>query len=168
MLSTHISVLTICNGNHASAPTRTALPLCRSLRAFVALAKQKNPVTVFTHRFLRREDLISKSIAPEVRKVLNEEIQMVNFIKTRSLQSSLFSALRSAMAAARTQILLHMEVRWLSRGRVLSRFYELREELTVSFKSEGSELGDLLRGETWCNKVAFLADISQALNTYQE
>jgi hypothetical protein len=31
--------------------------------------------------------------------------------------------------------------------------------------SEESELADLLSDETWCNKVVFLADISQALNT---
>jgi hypothetical protein len=31
--------------------------------------------------------------------------------------------------------------------------------------SKESELADLLSDETWCNKVAFLADISQALNT---
>jgi hypothetical protein len=42
---------------------------------------------------------------------------------------------------------------------------ELREELTIFFMPEESELADLLSDETWCNKVAFLADISQALNT---
>jgi hypothetical protein len=31
--------------------------------------------------------------------------------------------------------------------------------------SEESELVNLLSDETWCNKVAFLADISQALKT---
>jgi hypothetical protein len=31
--------------------------------------------------------------------------------------------------------------------------------------SEESQLADLLGDETWCNKVAFLEDISQALNT---
>jgi hypothetical protein len=30
---------------------------------------------------------------------------------------------------------------------------------------EESELAHLLSDETWCNKIAFLADISQALNT---
>jgi hypothetical protein len=44
-------------------------------------------------------------------------------------------------------------------------FYELWEELTIFFTSEESELADLFNDETWCNKVAFLADISQALNT---
>jgi peptidoglycan hydrolase CwlO-like protein len=33
------------------------------------------------------------------------------------------------------------------------------------FTSEESELADLLSDETWCNKVVFLADLSQALNT---
>jgi hypothetical protein len=48
---------------------------------------------------------------------------------------------------------------------MLSRFYELRDKLMIFFISEESELANLLSDETWCNKVAFLADISQALNT---
>jgi hypothetical protein len=95
---------------------------------------------------------------------------MVNYIKRRPLQSRLFSALPSAMEAAHAQLLrllLHTEVRWLSRGGgILSRFYELREELVFFiFTSEESGLADLLSDETWSNKVAFPADISQAVNT---
>jgi hypothetical protein len=48
---------------------------------------------------------------------------------------------------------------------VLSRFCGLREDFIILFMSEESELADLLSDETWCNKFAFLADISQALNT---
>jgi hypothetical protein len=51
---------------------------------------------------------------------------------------------------------------------VLSRFYELREELIIFFTSEEFELADLLSDETWCNKVAFLADIFQVLNTLKK
>ncbi|XP_063785805.1 zinc finger BED domain-containing protein 5-like [Pseudophryne corroboree] len=135
------------------------------VKGFVALAKQKNPAIVFTHCFLHREALISKSVVPELQKVLDETIKMVNYIKSRPLKSRLFSVLCSAMDAAHTQLLLHTDVRWLSRGRVLSRFYELREELIIFFTSENSEMADRLSDETWCNKVAFLADICQALNT---
>jgi hypothetical protein len=69
------------------------------------------------------------------------------------------------MEAVHTQLLLHVEVRWLSRGQVLSRFCELREERITCFISEESKLADLLNDEIWCDKVAFLADISQTLNT---
>jgi hypothetical protein len=48
---------------------------------------------------------------------------------------------------------------------VLSGLYELREELIILFTSEDCELADLLNEETWCNKAAFLSDISQALKT---
>jgi hypothetical protein len=37
--------------------------------------------------------------------------------------------------------------------------------LIIFFTSEETELADLLSDETWCNKVAFRADISQALNS---
>jgi hypothetical protein len=34
----------------------------------------------------------------------------------------------------------------------------------IIFTSEESELADLLNNETWCDEVAILADIFQALN----
>jgi hypothetical protein len=119
-----------------------------SLEEFVALAKQNSLGIVCTHCFLHRETLISKSAVPEVLKVLEETIKMVNFMASRPLQSRLFSALCSAMEAVRTQLQLHAEVRWLSRGRVLSRFCELREGLLNLFMSKESELADLLSDET--------------------
>jgi hypothetical protein len=87
------------------------------------------------------------------------------YIKSRQLQLRLFSALCSAMKVAHTQLLLHREVRWLSQRWVLSRFYKLRGELIIFFTSEECQMADLLSDETWCNKVAFLGDIFQALNT---
>jgi hypothetical protein len=45
-----------------------------SLKGFVALVKQKKPGIIFTHNFLHRETLISKSVVPEVQKVLDETI----------------------------------------------------------------------------------------------
>jgi hypothetical protein len=124
-----------------------------SLKGFITVVKQKNPGIVFTRCFLHTEALISKSVVHKVQKLLNETIKMVNYIKSRSLEWRLFSALCSAMEAVRTQFLLHVEVRLLSRGRVLSRFYELEEELIIFFRSKESELADLLSDETWCEKL---------------
>jgi hypothetical protein len=102
-----------------------------SLEEFVALAKQKKPGIVFTRCFLHRGALISKSVVPAVQKALNETIKMVNYIKSRPLKPRLFSTLCSAMEAAHTLLLLNTELMWLSRGRVLSKFYELREQLSA-------------------------------------
>jgi hypothetical protein len=92
------------------------LPLSGSLKGFIALVKQQNPGIVFTHCFLHRETLISKSVVPKVQKVLDEMIKMVNYINSWPVQSRLFSALHSAMEAAHKQLLLHTEVRWLIKG----------------------------------------------------
>lgn len=133
--------------------------MVRHLKGFLALVKKANPDTIFTHCFLHREALVAKSLVPELNDVLQTVVKMVNFIKSRPLKSRLFESLCSSMDANHTQLLLHTEVRWLSRGHVLQRFYELREELLIFFTCEESEYSDFLNDTSWCNKVAFLADM---------
>ena len=51
----------------------------------------------------------------------------VNLLKAKSLNSRLYSELCSD--EKHKTLLLHTEVRWLSRGRVLGRLFELREKV---------------------------------------
>jgi hypothetical protein len=113
--------------------TEGAPSVLGSLKGFVALAKQNNPDIIFTSCFLQWEARISKSVVPEDQKILDETIWSVNYLKSRPLGWRLFSALCSVTGAAHTQLLRHRVVMWLSRGRVLSRFYELTEELNNFF-----------------------------------
>lgn len=55
----------------------------------------------------------------------------MNFIKAKPLQSRLFDKLCEDMGSLHKSLLLHTEVRWFSRGKVLTRLVELREEVTI-------------------------------------
>ncbi|XP_042225447.1 protein FAM200A-like [Homarus americanus] len=69
------------------------------------------------------------------------------------------------MGSTRVPFILRIEVRWLSRGRVLSQVPELGEEMLTFFTLEEKlEFCELLAGETWCAKLCYLADIFEHLN----
>ncbi|TWW81843.1 General transcription factor II-I repeat domain-containing protein 2B [Takifugu flavidus] len=54
------------------------------------------------------------------------------------------------------------EVRWLSRGIVLNRCFQLREEICQFLESKGKDTE--LRGEKFLCELAFLCDITSSLN----
>ena len=61
---------------------------------------------------------------------------MVNHIKARPLKSRLLTKLCKEMEANYENLLSHTEARWFSRGKVLSRVYELKEEMLAFFNNE--------------------------------
>ena len=69
------------------------------------------------------------------------------------------------MDASYTRVLLHTEVRWLSKGKTLLRIYQLREELLVFFREDKQEIFcNHLQFKLWINKLAYLTDIFESLN----
>ncbi|XP_066970129.1 zinc finger BED domain-containing protein 5-like [Macrobrachium rosenbergii] len=136
-----------------------------SVEGFVSLVQKETPHLVTTHCFLHRENFSAKTLGQELKLVLESVVKMLNFIKSRPKQTRLFSILCEDMGSAHEGLLLHIEVRWLSRGKVLSRVHELRQEMIVFFTLQGKpEFCELLADEIWSAKLCYLADIFEHLN----
>ena len=97
------------------------------------------------HCIIHRYALVIKKMSPSLQKVFNEAIQIVNFIKSQSLQNHIFKQLYEAMDSKHKTLLLHAENRWLSRKKVLVRIFELRRELMSYFQDSKFHISNKLK-----------------------
>ena len=75
-----------------------------------------------------------------------------------------FSELCKDMEANFTKLLLHAEVRWLSRGKVLNRVFALREQLCVFFTKGSNPMAVKCQDVLWLAKLSYMASIFDHLN----
>ena len=68
------------------------------------------------------------------------------------------------MGAEHEVLLYHTEVRWLSRGQVLKRLFELRKEVSTFLKYKNLEYSNRFDNEEFLLGLAYLADIFSHLN----
>jgi hypothetical protein len=96
-------------------------------------------------------------VNPDFHKTTDEAVKVINFIKIRPLNSRLISQLCTDLDSENTTLLLHNEVRWLTRGNVLLREVHL-------FLRDVSSLAKCFEGEEWLCRLAYLTDIFQKLH----
>ncbi|XP_013788783.1 zinc finger BED domain-containing protein 5-like [Limulus polyphemus] len=89
------------------------------------------PNVKWTHCCIYRESLAARQMPGKLKRTLDEAVKVVNIIKAHPLNSCIFSVLCEEMGNAHEQLLLHSQVRWLSRGKVLTRIFELRDEIRL-------------------------------------
>ena len=118
----------------------------------------------FTHCIIYRENLASKTLDQQLKRVLDSAVKIVNYIKSRPLQTRLFIILCYEMGSKHKTLLLYLEVRWLSRGKVLTRLYELRNEAYLFLTQRRHERGANLTNPDWLTKLLYLSCIFEKIN----
>ena len=105
-----------------------------------------------------------KQMPASFKQVLNESVQIINYIKSRPLKSRLFTILCDEMGSLHHSLLLHTEVRWLSRGKALTRLQELRSEVLSLLLDHNAKLANVFNSEEWQCILSYLSDIFMKMN----
>ena len=125
-------------------------------KGFISAVERINPIIQITPYFLHREALMAKTLPDELKEVIDTAVKLVHFIKTSSLESRLFEILGKEMGADYKDLLLHAEVRLLSRGRVFLRIYELKKQIMLFLANQRADFKHHLVNEHWWSKLACL------------
>uniref|UniRef100_UPI00358EA82C protein FAM200C-like n=1 Tax=Myxine glutinosa TaxID=7769 RepID=UPI00358EA82C len=131
---------------------------------FSALMKKEIPDLQVTHCFLHRHALASKTLPPNLKKVLDTCVKIINWIRGRALNHRIFKSFCEDLGSEHSVLLFHTEVRWLSRGQALTRFFELREEIKVFLEERECDLVGALESQQFAQMLAYLADIFTRMN----
>ncbi|GFT80332.1 SCAN domain-containing protein 3 [Nephila pilipes] len=107
------------------------------------LMKDANPERIIVHCVIHKENLVAKNISPVLNEVLRAVIKCVNTIKASAKSERLFKLFCEEQNEDHVRLLLHTEVRWLSKGNCLKRFMQLFDAISV-FLSEKLEMKYLL------------------------
>lgn len=104
----------------------------RSQNRLAKFCKERNKQWYcFNTLYYSSRKLAAKRLSPDLNKVLTSVVKAVDCIRSNALNSRLFALLWEDMGSIQFNLLLHTEVRWLSRDRVLARFHKFREEICM-------------------------------------
>ena len=150
--------------NWVGVCTDGALAMIGANSGLISLVKQNNSAIQGTHCHIQKAALVSKTIPKRLHEHMSVVIKVVN-LKSSALNTRFFSKLYKDMDADHTALLYHTQVRWLSKGNMLSRIFELREEVKLFLVAKQKH--DVLLafgGDGFSTYLAYLADIFEALN----
>ena len=136
-----------------------------SQSGFVTRIKHRSPNVVGAHCIFHRGALASRTLHAALNDKLATAIPVVNFVKTGSVKSRLFTDLCKGIDADHETLLFHMAVRWLSKGNMLARVYELKTEVKLFLEAQGNQNHlHLFRADGFQLTLTNLVDIFEALN----
>ena len=119
---------------------------------------------------IHREALVVKKLnhdnnqRSELEIVLSDIVKVVNFVRSHSKKHRMFSELCKNMEANQLRLLYHAEVRWLSRGKVLKRIFQLPNELSTFLTQERHPMSANFEDIYWLAKLSYLSALLESTN----
>ncbi|XP_067122534.1 protein FAM200C-like [Centruroides vittatus] len=148
--------------NILSVATDGASAMVGQHRGFLAYLKQAKPNILSVHCFIHRHHLVAKNLGERLHGSLDYVIQAVNKIKGNALNERLFAQLCLENDEVYNCLLLNTEVRWLSKGAYLDRFYALFDLVLEFLDSKDNDLRlNLINSK---NDIAYMTDLFAKFN----
>ncbi|KAJ4922048.1 hypothetical protein JOQ06_021512 [Pogonophryne albipinna] len=148
----------------SSITTDGAPAMVGRCNGFIAKCREDDTFPDFLnyHCIIHQHALCAKML--NMKEVMDVSLKVACSIRARPLQRRLFRAYLEDADCVHTDLLLHTDVRWLSRGNFLERFRVLLPEIKAFL--HGTKLAEYARldDEEWLLDLAFLTDITHMLN----
>ncbi|XP_065662608.1 zinc finger BED domain-containing protein 5-like [Hydra vulgaris] len=95
------------------------------------LMKDENPDMFLVHCVIYGENLVAKNTFHVLNKIMNLVVKCINSIKASAKHERIFKLFCKENNEAHVRLLLHTEVKWLSKGNCLKRFMVLFDTLKL-------------------------------------
>ncbi len=129
---------------------------------FISRLKTKAPHIIAIHCALHRENLVAKHLHPALDEAMRVVVQVVNHIKGKPKCNRIFQQLCADEGENFVNLLQFTQIRWLSRGKCLTRFVNLYDTVCECTK----ELPQFacLRSADMKARIFYMADVFELLN----
>jgi hypothetical protein len=112
--------------------TAGARAMVRKVVGVVACIKALVLSSWSSHCLLHQQGLVVKTMPANLKNVPHDTVKFVSHIKAKPTNARIFRILCEEMFSEHTSLLLHTELRWLPRGKVLVWVFELCTEFLHS------------------------------------
>ena len=107
-------------------------------RGLVGRLKEDHPDLISYHCIIH-QSILCASFGGDYAVIMEKIMKLANFLRaSSSLQHRLLRNFLSEVSGSYDDLLLHNNVRWLSKGKVLERFWSIRKEVQEFLRSQQS------------------------------
>jgi len=131
----------------------------------------KSNSDLLSYHCIIHQSVLCCKLDPCLEKIMKTVISIVNFIRAKSsLQHRLFKAILQENDTQFDDLLFHNNVRWLSKGSVLQRFFNLLNEIELfliqSTHLSAKDYHEFFSDNSNIATIAFLTDIFQHIKSF--